>query len=104
MTEFEKLDKDKNGQIDKSEFQALELEDRRLKYKTLTKRETRKEWLVKACCAGMLLYPFIMVLASVLGFETAESSSPILQVYTCWRRQALSLVTSGLTVLERKKS
>ena len=73
ITEFEKLDKDKNGQIDKGEFQALELEDRRLKIQDPDEKRNTERLLVKACCAGMLLYPFIILLASVLGFETAAS-------------------------------
>ena len=44
MTEFEKLDKDNNGHIDKKEFQALELEDRRLKIQDADeKRNTEEE-------------------------------------------------------------
>lgn len=73
MTEFEKLDKDNNGHIDKKEFQALELEDRRLKIQDADEKRNTERLLVKACCAGMLLYPFIILLASVLGFEAAAS-------------------------------
>jgi len=73
MTEFEKLDKDKNGQIDKGEFQALELEDRRLKIQDADEKRNTERLLVKACAFGMLFYPFIILLASVLGFETAAS-------------------------------
>ena len=71
MTEFEKYDKDKNGSLSKKEFQALELEDRRLKIQDADEKRNTERLLVKACCAGMLLYPFIILLASVLGFDTA---------------------------------
>ena len=73
MTEFEKYDKDKNGSLSKKEFQALELEDRRLKIQDADEKRNTERLLVKACCAGMLLYPFIILLASVLGFDTAAS-------------------------------
>ena len=73
MTEFEKYDKDKNGSLSKKEFQALELEDRRLKIQDADEKRNTERLLVKACCAGMLLYPFIILLASVLGYETAAS-------------------------------
>ena len=71
MTEFEKYDKDKNGSLSKKEFQALELEDRRLKIQDADEKRNTERLLVKACCAGMLLYPFIILLASVLGYKTA---------------------------------
>ena len=73
MTEFDKLDKDKNGSLSKKEFQQLEIEDRRLKIADADEKRNTERLLVKACCAGMLLYPFIILLASVLGFEMAAS-------------------------------
>ena len=41
MTDFDKLDKDKNGNLSKKEFQQLEIEDRRLKIADATKKEYR---------------------------------------------------------------
>ena len=73
MTEFDKLDKDKNGNLSKKEFQQLEIEDRRLKIADADEKRNTERLLVKACCAGMLLYPFIILLASVLGFGAAAS-------------------------------
>ena len=73
MTEFEKLDKDKNGNLSKKEFLALEVEDRKLKIADADEKRNTERVLVKACCFGMLTYPFIILLASILGFETAAS-------------------------------
>ena len=67
MTEFDKLDKDKNGNLSKKEFQQLEIEDRKLKIADADEKRNTERLLVKACCAGMLLYPFIILLASVLA-------------------------------------
>ena len=73
MTDFEKLDKDKNGNLSKKEFLALEVEDRKLKIADADEKRNTERLLVKACCAGMLLYPFIILLASVLGFDAAAT-------------------------------
>lgn len=73
MNDFEKLDKNNNGSLEPDEFKALDLEDRRLKIADADEKRNTERLLVKACAAGMLLYPFIILLASVLGYDTAAS-------------------------------
>ena len=61
MTEFDKLDKDKNGNLSKKEFQQLEIEDRRLKIADADEKRNTERLLVKACCAGMLFLSLIHI-------------------------------------------
>jgi hypothetical protein len=73
MTQFEKADLNKDGKIDEVEWQKLALEDRwREMNDNDAKRDTQRR-LTTACAAGMLLYPFAIVLASALGLETAAN-------------------------------
>ena len=104
MTEFEKLDKNGNGSLEKDEFLALEIEDRKLKIADADEKRNTDRFLVKACCAGMLLYPFIILLASLLGFDTAASL--ITDIATVYSVAASTVVVGyfGFNTLKDKQS
>ena len=72
MEKFEELDKNGNGSLEKDEFRALDIENRRLQIQDADEKRNTERLLVKACAAGMLLYPFIILLASVLGFDMGK--------------------------------
>jgi|TARA_Y100000592_G_scaffold48787_1_gene77273 hypothetical protein len=73
MTEFEKLDTDKNGSLDKDEFRALEIEDKKLiMYDNDAKRNLERK-LVTMSAFGLILYPLVIILASWLGLDQAAS-------------------------------
>jgi pilus assembly protein TadC len=73
MTEFEKADSNKNGSIEKSEWALLELEDRRRRLDDEDLKRNAERRFTGFALAGMLIYPFIILLASVLGFDKAAS-------------------------------
>mgnify|MGYP003651274075 FL=1 len=61
-----------NGKIDDNEYEIM-LEDRRRKMEDSdAKRDTQRR-LTVACASGMLMYPFAIVGASALGFDTAAN-------------------------------
>ena len=61
-----------NGEIDPVEHEIM-LEDRRRKMEDSdAKRDTQRR-LTVACASGMLMYPFAIVGASALGFDTAAN-------------------------------
>jgi len=73
MTEFEKADLDSNGSICIDEWDKLKLEDKRLEIADQDLKRNTERMLVVWCCIGMLVYPFIILLASVLGFDKAAT-------------------------------
>jgi pilus assembly protein TadC len=73
MTEFEKADANKNGAIEKTEWALLELEDRRRRIDDEDLKRNAERSFTGFALAGMLIYPFIILLASVLGFDKAAS-------------------------------
>jgi|TARA_R110000868_G_scaffold232992_1_gene486725 hypothetical protein len=82
MTEFEQADTNGNGTIDKSEWNALELEDRKRVLddnNSMRDAQRRMTWFA---LSGMLLYPLAIVLCSFLGLDQATNSlSSIAGVY-----------------------
>ena len=73
MTEFDKADLDSNGSICIDEWNILALEDKRLEIADQDLKRNTERMLVVWCCIGMLVYPFIILLASVLGFDKAAT-------------------------------
>ena len=73
MTSFEEADVSGNGTIEKSEWDSLLLDDkrRRIEDDDAHRDQTRKmAWFA---LWGMLLYPFGVVLTSLLGLDNASS-------------------------------
>jgi|TARA_B110000285_G_scaffold28752_1_gene28925 hypothetical protein len=73
MTSFEEADKNGDGAIKKPEWDELLLEDkrRRLEDEDAHRDQTRKmAWFA---LWGMLLYPFGVVVTSLLGLDNASS-------------------------------
>ena len=71
MTEFDKVDTNNNGVIERAEWNKIALEDRRLEMSDLKRNAERR--FTGFALMGMLIYPFIILLASVLGFDKAAS-------------------------------
>jgi len=72
MTSFEEADKNGNGTIQKAEWDAVLLEDRRrrLEDEDAHRDQTRKmAWF---SLWGMLLYPFAVVVTSAIGLDNAS--------------------------------
>jgi len=73
MTEFDKADLDKNGTIERSEWNKLALEDRRLVIVDQDLKRNAERRFTGLALMGMLVYPFIILFASVLGFDKAAT-------------------------------
>ena len=67
VTEFDKVDLNKNGTIERSEWSRLELEDRRLEIIDQDLKRNAERRFTGLALVGMLIYPFIILLASSLG-------------------------------------
>ena len=66
MTEFEKADLDKNGTIERNEWDKLSLEDRRLEIVDRDLKRNAERRFTGLALMGMRIYPFIILLASFL--------------------------------------
>ena len=73
MTEFKKADTNGNGVIEKVEWNKLALEDRRLEIADRDLKRNAERRFTGMALMGMLIYPFIILLASVLGFDKAAT-------------------------------
>ena len=73
LTEFEKVDTNGDNSICKDEWNKLELEDRRLEIADQDLKRNAERRFTGLALMGMLVYPFIILLASVLGFDKAAS-------------------------------
>ena len=73
MTEFDKADLDSSGAIERNEWALLELDDRRKRIDDEDLKRNAERRYTGFALAGMLLYPLIILLASVLGFDKAAS-------------------------------
>jgi|TARA_R110000796_G_scaffold127410_1_gene242730 hypothetical protein len=82
VTRFEQADVDKNGSIDSAEWNALELEDRRRRLDDEDSKRDQQRAMVWFSLAGMLLYPFAIILTAFTGLDGAVAAlSSIAGVY-----------------------
>ena len=73
MTEFDKADTNGSGVIEPTEWALLELEDRRRRIDDEDLKRNAERRFTGFALAGMLLYPLIILFASVLGFDKAAT-------------------------------
>ena len=82
MTEFEKVDADGSGNIDKSEWDALALENRKRVLDDEDAQRDAQRKMTWFALSGMLLFPFAIILCAVMGLDQAMNSlSSISGVY-----------------------
>ena len=73
MTEFEKADVNKNGSINKEEWDSLLLEDRRRRIEDEDAHRDQTRKMAWFALWGMLLYPTAVMVASWLKLESAAN-------------------------------
>jgi len=73
MVEFDKADLDSNGSIDRSEWNALRLEDKRREMVDEDLKRNAERRFTGFALAGMLLYPLVILSASWLGLDKAAT-------------------------------
>ena len=82
MTEFEKVDEDKNGRIDQNEWDKLALEDRRHRIDYENAKRDQQRQMIWFALSGMLLYPLSIILTAGIGLTQAtESLTSIAGIY-----------------------
>tara|TARA_R100000541_G_scaffold8120_1_gene15718 strand:- start:187 stop:567 length:381 start_codon:yes stop_codon:yes gene_type:complete len=73
VTEFDKADTNGNGNIDRNEWNRLALEDRRLEMVDKDLKRNAERRFTGFALAGMLMYPLIILFASMMGFDKAAT-------------------------------
>ena len=71
MTSFEDADTNGSGSIDKSEWDALALEDRRRRLDDEDAQRDAQRRMAWFCLFGMLAYPFLVLLCTIVGADKA---------------------------------
>ena len=74
MTEFKEVDADGSGSIDKSEWDALALENRKRVLDDEDAQRDAQRKMTWFALSGMLLYPFAIVLCALMGLDQAMNS------------------------------
>ena len=74
MTEFDKLDINKDNSVSRDEFALLELENRRRVLDDEDSKRDMQRAVVYFCLAGMLLYPFSIIVTAWIGLSEATSA------------------------------
>lgn len=73
MTSFDEVDTDNSGTINKAEWDALALEDRRRKLEDEDAHRDQTRKMAWFSLWGMLLYPLGVVLTGIMGLDNASS-------------------------------
>jgi len=82
MVDFDTVDKDSNGAVTRAEWDALELDARAKKLDDEDSKRDMQRAVVYFCLAGMLLYPFSIIVTAWIGLSEATSAlSSIAGVY-----------------------
>jgi hypothetical protein len=71
MNEFQKMDKNGNGVIEPTEWEALEILNRKKEIEDADKRRDSQRNMAWFSLLGLLLYPFAVLLASAIGLDQA---------------------------------
>ena len=82
MTEFDKADLNNNGVIEKAEWNKIALEDRRLEMVDRDLKRNAERRFTGFALAGMLIYPFIILLASSWMNEHGKQLNTVLSQST----------------------
>ena len=103
MATFEEVDKDNNGSIEKPEWDALLLDDKRRQIEDEDAHRDQTRKMAWFALWGMLLYPFAVVVTSALGLDNASSIiGSMASIYFVSVAGVVS-VFMGVTNLAKKK-
>ena len=102
MSEFEKADKDGNGSVDKSEWDALLLDDKRMQIEDENSKRDQQRKLVWFSLAGLLLYPVMIIICNLLGQEVAANNLTAIAPTYCIAVVGIVTAFFGFTNIKKK--
>ena len=102
MSEFEKADKDGNGSVDKSEWDALLLDDKRMQIEDENCKRDQQRKMVWFSLAGLLLYPVMIIICNLLGQEVAANNLTAIAPTYCIAVVGIVTAFFGFTNIKKK--
>ena len=102
MSEFEKADKDGNGSVDKSEWDALLLDDKRMQIEDENSKRDQQRKMVWFSLAGLLLYPVMIIMCNILGQEVAANNLTAIAPTYCIAVVGIVTAFFGFTNIKKK--
>ena len=102
MSEFDKADKDGNGSVDKSEWDALLLDDKRMQIEDENSKRDQQRKMVWFSLAGLLLYPVMIILCNLLGQEVAANNLTSIAPTYCIAVVGIVTAFFGFTNIKKK--
>ena len=102
MTRFEDVDTDKNGSIEKSEWDKLLLDDKRMKIEDENSKRDQQRKMVWFSLAGLLLYPIMIIICNVLGQKVAADNLTAIAPTYCIAVVGIVTAFFGFTNIKKK--
>ena len=102
MSEFEKADKDGNCSVDKSEWDALLLDDKRMQIEDENSKRDQQRKMVWFSLAGLLLYPVMIIICNLLGQEVAANNLTAIAPTYCIAVVGIVTAFFGFTNIKKK--
>lgn len=102
MTSFEDVDTDKNGSIEKSEWDKLLLDDKRMQIEDENSKRDQQRKMVWFSLAGLLLYPVMIIICNVLGQKVAPDNLTAIAPTYCIAVVGIVTAFFGFTNIKKK--
>ena len=102
MTEFEKADVDGSGAIDKTEWDKLLLDDKRMQIEDENSKRDQQRKMVWFSLAGLLLYPVMIIGCNVVGQTVASENLTAIAPTYCIAVVGIVTTFFGFTNIKKK--
>ena len=102
MTSFEDVDTDKNGSIEKSEWDKLLLDDKRMQIEGENSKRDQQRKMGWFSLAGLLLYPIMIIICNVLGQKVAADNLTAIAPTYCIAVVGIVTAFFGFTNIKKK--
>lgn len=102
MTSFEDVDIDKSGSIEKSEWDKLLLDDKRMQIEDENSKRDQQRKMVWFSLAGLLLYPIMIIVCNVLGQKVAADNLTAIAPTYCIAVVGIVTAFFGFTNIKKK--
>ena len=93
---------DGNGSVDKSEWDALLLDDKRMQIEDENSKRDQQRKMVWFSLAGLILYPVMIIICNLLGQEVAANNLTAIAPTYCIAVVGIVTAFFGFTNIKKK--